>query len=372
MSICAPAATMHRIFFFSHFMLCSIFPVIDGLSLQYFATGIERSKFLAIVGAGALSPPVQEQPVDALPITIPLRFLPRGGCWAFKIFASNDEKDEAYYAVVDTGSPFLTSPSRLSCITQTASYAMTKEQYGQTITEMNWKKIPYVSILAKSTVIESENFVVGMETNRDSQSAFAGMVDTDDNRPTFLEQLSRDKINAFTVSFAQNYLQLSKQSTIDKRDPVAIPLVDLSPYGPDLYHYALNCDSLQIRWNDGVTDEIATSSLQRPVWLVLDTGLTGCVFSDSFLKELQSIRAKKDVVPDGISASTTLQNQQSLTLTSSDQYWAFSSFRLPWFTDEARHPHIIAVGCTFWNQCESLSVDMISRRAKIIPRQNTA
>lgn len=173
---------------------------IDGLSLPYFTTGIERSKFLVIVGAGALSPSVQEQPVDSL-LIIPLRFLPRGGCWALKIFTSNDEQDKSYYAVVDTGSPFLTAPSSLSSISQTTSYDMTKEQYGQTISEMNWKKIPYVTLLEKSTIIDTENFVVGMEANQDSQSAFSGMVNIDDNCPTFLEQLSRERINAFTMSF---------------------------------------------------------------------------------------------------------------------------------------------------------------------------
>lgn len=246
---------------------------------------------------------------------------------------------------------------------------MTKEQYGQTISEMNWKRIPYTTILTNSSVIDSENFVVGIEKakkpSEESESVFVGLVNIDDNRPTFLQQLSQQKINGFRISFSQNSLQLSQRSLIGREDPEALPLVDLRPYGPDLYHYALDCESLKIRWNDGMNEDILASNLNRPVWLVLDTGLTGCVFSDSLLEELQHRRGKKDVVPDGISVCTISRSRQPLLLESSDRYWVFSSFRLPWFTDEQRHPHIIALGCTFWNQCDSLTIDVMTRSAKI-------
>ena len=91
------------------------------------------------------------------------------------------------------------------------------------------------------------------------------------------------------MSFSQNYLQLNPTSLVDKDDPEALPLVDLGPYGPDLYHYAVECKSLTIRWNDGRNETVLASNLKRPVWLVLDTGLTGCIFSDSLLEELQQL-----------------------------------------------------------------------------------
>lgn len=358
------------------YLICQI----DVFALQQFNAGIDRHGFLSNVGVfgGLLLPWLNDEKQleqDWASLVIPLRFLPVGGCWAMKIFAASDEQDEKYYAVVDTGSPFLTAPaSLLSSIAQSTSYSMTKEQYGQTISEMNWKKIPYITILTNSSVLDTENFVVGIENtlqepSAESESVFAGLVNVDDSRPSFLQQLPL-KTSGFRMSFSQNYLMLSQRSLIDKQDPEALPLVDLRPYGPDLYHYALDCESLKIRWNDGLTENILASDLKRPVWLVLDTGLTGCVFSDSLLAELQNRRrCKEDVVPAGIAVSTISQGHHPLVLESSDQYWVFSSFRLPWFADEQRHPHIIALGCTFWTLCDSLTIDVTNRNAKITPRK---
>ncbi|CAJ1925916.1 unnamed protein product [Cylindrotheca closterium] len=235
----------------SYLLICA-----DALLLPRFSSVIDRNEFLSIVivSTGQLIPSSwfvekQLQHDDSSSVIIPLRFLPVGGSWAIKILvANNDERDDKYYAVVDTGSPFLTVPSSLASVTERTTYPMTKEQYGQDISEMDWKKIPYVTILTNSSVIDTENLVVGMEEtqqpNQEAGSAFAGLVNIDDNRPTFLEQLTRERISAFTISFARNYLQLSQRSLIDKRNPAAFPLVDLRPYGPDLYHYAVDSPRL--------------------------------------------------------------------------------------------------------------------------------
>ena len=52
-------------------------------------------------------------------------------------------------------------------------------------------------------------------------------------------------------------------------------------------------------------------------------------------------------------------------LKSQDKYFYLSSFRIPWFYDEDRHPHIVAVGTTFWTNTKSLAVDLISQRVRI-------
>jgi hypothetical protein len=286
---------------------------------------------------------------------------------------SDEERDYEYYGVVDTGSPFLTAPSSVTNVTQKTLYPTTQEQYGESHGDIAWRKAPYLTILGSdSTILESQNILVGVVESekvlQESGGIFVGMIPLDDNRPSFLQQLVGGKYTSFVVNFAQNKLQLSNAPIIDVRDPDSFPLMDLQPYGPDLYHFAIDCPTFLVKQNDGTEEIIESSTLKRPVLVVLDTGLTGCIFSDSLLQELSDqkrIKRDKHYSIKGLSISLKTQNKDTLTLSSSDQYWMFSSFHLPWFYDEDQHPHIIALGCTFWNNAETLAIDTISRRAKL-------
>jgi hypothetical protein len=314
----------------------------------------------------------QIQALDDSSITLPLRFLPKGGCWALKIIVSDEEHDVFYYGVLDTGSPFLTAPSSVINVTQTTTFPISQEQYGESTGEILWRKAPYLTLLGNPTIIDSENVVLGVVASsillQETGGIFAGMMTVDDNRPSFLQQIGGGYYTSFVISFAQNYLELKRGSAIEKRDPEAFPLVNLQPYGPDLHHFAIDCPQFEIIWNDGSKEIIASSTLKRPVWVVLDTGLTGCIFSDSLYSEIRSKRGGNSSTPIGLTASLMAQNKGILELRNSDQYWIFSSFRLPWFDDEDHHPHIIALGCTFWANCERLTIDTLSSRAKIVLR----
>ena len=127
----------------------------------------------------------------------------------------------------------------------------------------------------------------------------------------------------------------------------------------------MQLDSLTLR---GIEARAVVLPLKRPVVAVLDTGLTGCILSDSLYKELRT-RFQDSELLQGATISLPLSGdgKQTIDLTSSDQYWRYSSFKLPWFDDEDRHPHIIALGSTFWTNVESLVVDVDSQRAKIVP-----
>jgi hypothetical protein len=84
---------------------------------------------------------------------------------------------------------------------------------------------------------------------------------------------------------------------------------------------------------------------------VIDSGVAGCVFSDTLLDELLSVsdmKAVEDV--SGLSVDLPRQSSSSilpLTLSSNPEYWFLTSFRLRWFRDGANHPHVIALGVTF-------------------------
>mmetsp|Transcript_90826 Transcript_90826/g.185060 ORF Transcript_90826/g.185060 Transcript_90826/m.185060 type:complete len:337 (+) Transcript_90826:2-1012(+) len=102
-------------------------------------------------------------------------------------------------------------------------------------------------------------------------------------------------------------------SLIDRFDPCSIKLFDLTPYGPNLHHYGVLCSGIQIRWEGNDSCDVvafdggmksginsctsATSSLDR-IWLsrplvaVFDTGLSGCIFSDTLWEEIQLERRR--------------------------------------------------------------------------------
>jgi hypothetical protein len=405
-------------------------------------------------------------------IELPLRFLPNGGCWAIRVTidggggssTQDDDYDDipnfSYFAVLDTGSPFLTGPPVRKALDRTTPLLPTNanakeqqqqvssEQYGESVGEMTWRRAATVTLGPQikyhhqeeeeanaddeSTLIRRRNDVVlGIPTPtmiEETGGIYVGLMDRDDYRPSVLEQFG---IGAFEIQFRTNVLKLYHDYHYDRQrqrqrqpppliasnDPAALELFDLSPYGPDLHHYGVRlCQQLELIWqsndtnnttddqkkkdeNNGRVESIPIDSLKRPVVAVLDTGLTGCIFSDSLYEELWRNNNNNNTIINnntnngggivgdeddsnrqindprtslrGLTVTLSTNNNQesssstTVRLSSNDKYWRFSSFRLPWFDDEARHPHIIALGCTFWANVESLGIDTITRRAKI-------
>ena len=346
-------------------------------------------------------------PSNEAQVTLPLRFLPIGGGWALRITLadrrSSSSRDVSYFAIVDTGSPFLTCPPSLSAsttISKPTQYPRTLEQYGEETGGMTWRNAYGVSLALG--LLEHSNMVMGIPFTSTAAATtsmimtdpiFCGLIVRDDNRPTFLQQFGYPN---FQMNFvAPSSLVLSKKSLIAKDDPDSVPLFDLTPYGKDLYHYGVLAETLEFRIiqtnstttlgnnnNNNKTErilQIPTSTLQRPVVAVLDTGLTGCILSDSLFQEVFGVssnhhhhhhRRRHNVDLQGATVTvrrdrdgTTTSKQ--LRLVSLDAYWHWSSFRLPWFPDETTHPHIIALGTTFWANTQSLTIDSIHQLAKI-------
>jgi hypothetical protein len=327
-----------------------------------------------------------------------------GGCWALRITLTDRQlHDFSYFGIVDTGSPFLTSPSL--AMERTTSMAKkfptTLEQYGESTGGMEWRQTRYASILVE----ERENIILGIaspDVIHETGGVFVGLMNQDDHRPTFLQQFG---YQSFAMEFrrppqqpgggsSSSSIVFSSGSMISETDSESFELFDLTPYGPDLHHYGILLgDNDQLEFVFGSDDDdkkktrrrqIPTSSLKRPVVAILDTGLTGCIFSDSLFEDLVDLgifisqsssdggTSSSDVL-QGITVTlptttttTTRSGSSKIELSSCDDYWRFSSFRLPWFDNEERHPHIIALGCTFWANVDSLVIDTITRRAKIL------
>jgi len=198
-------------------------------------------------------------------------------------------------------------------------------------------------------------------------------------------------------------------------DQYAMKLFDLTPYGPNIHHYGVLCDRFECRWDGNeeidtlafecniesgvnVCTSVCTSiSLSRPLVAVFDTGLSGCIFSDTLWDEIQSERRrqKKDWKNQQLRRGDDLENDfddakvkneskklhdahkanesnfeeapssctvrlptfcstkrpdkaryssearsansTAVTLSSVSRYWRFQSFRLPWwYADNVR------------------------------------
>ena len=360
-------------------------------------------------------------------VTLPLRFFVNGGCWAlsltlsksseeqpaatggkkYNLFPNNGnnnlrrtlpQQDEyTFFAVVDTGSPFLTAPpAALDFTRPSTKYADTMEQYGEAAGGMMWRatttKTP---LLIAQGLLELSNPVIGIASSDVIQGAggvYCGLIDKDDNRPTFLQQLGYHSLTLRLSTKNRSSLTLYKNSILkelrDSHPSTILKLVSLQSYGPDLYHYAVECQALTLRFKTTTqssprkgfkTLRISSDTLKRPIYVVLDTGLTGCIISDSLTEELmqsgvikETTLKNNDIVGASVELPTMDDGGGTLELSSRlDQaYWYLLSFRLPWFHSEEDHPHIIAVGTTFWTSIDEmrtteLSIDPAAGRVRI-------
>ena len=250
---------------------------------------------------------------------------------------------------------------------------------------MMWRRADYVTLVGAGNeqLVETKNVVLGIASEQVIQETggiFVGLMERDNSRPTFMQQYGYRSFGiqfrcrlSTTTTTSDLSIVFSKGSMIAKQDPDSYELFELQSYGPNMHHYGIVCrQDLELIWSDAIgksqIEQIPISSLKRPVIAVLDTGLTGCILSDSLQKELPGPPCGGGL--QGLAVSLATLGGKSLELKSLDQYWCFSSFRLPWFYGDESHPHIIALGCTFWANTDSLLIDTISRRAKIIVLPN--
>ncbi len=351
---------MTRVFFLSIFLATCFL----GFSLTM---PISRAEFNYITGSllSFSSARVESQKG----IRLGLRFLPISGCFALRTTLIREENgvDDSftYFAIVDTGSPFLTAPPE--AISQPTSFPPTNEQYGESIGNMQWRKADAVTWIGMDgNVLEANHVVLGTASPlvvQETGGIFVGLVSRDDNRPSWWQQVGT--FRSFEIDFSTPSLFLSRHPLLTKDDPKAMKLFDLTSYGPDLHHYAIECEQFQLQWHNNTVLTMPTSTLDRPVIVVLDTGLTGCILSTSLEVELGT-RLSEDTVY-GLTVTLPTIGEQRVKLTSSQKYWKLACFSLPWFYDEEEHPHIIAVGATVWasGAVKALVVDTFHKCARV-------
>ena len=306
----------------------------------------------------------QLQPI----IAIPLVFLPRAGCLAIQVSLQDGAYE--YYAVVDTGSPFLTAPSEALYFSYDKSdrFPASAEQYGESIGNMRWRESS-VSLCSPASerlkprpvCLQRPRAILGVPPRsvlEDTGGLFCGLIADDDARPTFLGQFN---MNSFQLDWKKRLLTLGNSGTTKGAE--VLDVYDLSPFGPNLHHYGVECAHVEFMTEQGSL-VLTPKDLSRPVVVVVDSGLTGCILSDSWLEESAFVSRQELATIKGAAIRLNGKGQE-VKLTSQPEYWFLSCFRLPWFTDEKNHPHILAAGATFLNGSR-VGVDAKARKLSII------
>lgn len=258
-------------------------------------------------------------------------------------------KDYVYLAIVDSASPFLTATQEvLDYSQQISKNDDTYEQYGDTIGTVTWRSVKAISVCdVQQREFVFRDVIVGVPSSnvvQETGGIYFGLLQQDKYRPTVLDQLG---YSSFCLDYKEAILTLSRMNLISNaQQPRTMKLFDFTPFGSNVHHYGVLCHDFDLKLSSGKMLHVDCASLKRPVVVVLDSGLTGCVLNDSLLAELQE-RYSTLVLQNVTGARLNLPK---VTLQSNDTYWVVSSFRLPWFDideNDAQHPHVIAAGNTF-------------------------
>lgn len=186
--------------------------------------------------------------------------------------------DARLRAVVDSGSPFLTT--RMACdgwgcvskgdVRFNGAFENTYETYGlQVDGRTEWAT---GDCALGDWNLDEVVFGVTDDVRGQNTAPFLGLVKYTNRergiRPSFLQQTDAE---AFSLDFERETLTISTLPLFDESDEGVLRTVDLRPRGAPVYHYAVACDEL---WING-----ERYRSRKPIYCVFDTGTTGVLVS---------------------------------------------------------------------------------------------
>ena len=240
----------------------------------------------ALVASLAMAPPLIPPTQQQQQLTLDLKPGPSG---ALQLPVSVG--GSTYACAVDTGSPFLLVPSQPSLEARSREVLPpTTEIYGANRDgKVMWREATDFAAQGPGgtgsvvfgaadagLVQESGGALLGLIRD---VNALPGATWTP-SRPTFFSQARRAigvDVASFRIDAPARRLTLSSTPLLPAAAD-ALPLVDPRRYGDGVAHYAVLVERLCL---DG-----SPVRMRRPILAVFDSGLTGCVFSQSFVDEL--------------------------------------------------------------------------------------
>ena len=335
---------------------------------------------------------------------------------------------QPFRVIVDTGSPYLVVPLLEDCNSQrpkqsifgcatpgqfgASQFPSTSEQYGAIPGRMQWlrgdvifgdppnvedddsyrnagRRWPLLTRAARragASVVfggadpfimsQSGGALLGLIrlTNPD---ASVSTIPVGDLRPTVLGQLGW---TSFRLDAPNLELTLRRTPLLPPPGPHsdALPLVDPRSLGDSVEHVGCWAES-----NELVINGVGRRT-RRPLLVVFDSGLTGCVLSQSLIEEMPDLAALVPrIAPTSLGEATARTGATALSVavrTEGGRRVVFGSSRarsslfyaqavsLNWFQDPRHGPHVVALGqCVLGSGV--LTVDGPQRRATWVETQ---
>mmetsp|Transcript_33493 Transcript_33493/g.51345 ORF Transcript_33493/g.51345 Transcript_33493/m.51345 type:complete len:363 (-) Transcript_33493:135-1223(-) len=299
-------------------------------------------------------------------------------CVRLRVFGAGSPTSSRFYrAAVDTGSPYLVLSGDRDIYKQTGNFRLsdsnfppTEEIYGSVSGSLQWKRgrLDFRS----NPRISSDDTILAMMDDQlevEAGGTLLGLVkhpnpprQKDCYRPTWLEQVRfRDGSSVRSFSIDQENLVLSNKSLL-KKDAPRIRLTDLRPLGDFIEHYCFEIQELNLDNRISLTSKDFNG---RPIVAVLDTGLTGCLLTQSFWDELtdKGIDPRRPRVITVQAQDTSKTNVvEFVSGRRFNNLFYVAPISLDWFLKEETAPHLIVLGQTFLNQ-GTLSIDTEERVA---------
>lgn len=251
-----------------------------------------------------------------------------------------------YQALLDTGSPFLTSPSDVSYLTRRGGRwfepRTTREQYGNDIYELRWGK---GRVLLGDALDVGELEVGSNVEGAERDQVLVGLVVKDSKRKSLMEQLGGESSREGTLtlitamadpntcrrrsnaassfeldSLPSPKLVLSRERLEPPRNSVTYPLYDLTKWGTNVHHYGIKLTGGKfggVRFGSG-------RGVRGDVVVVIDTGLTGCAISRTLRDSFPNLPPDQSIS----SVSLTLEDGTPLEANGLKN---FETVDLPWF-----------------------------------------
>jgi hypothetical protein len=274
--------------------------------------------------------------------------------------------DAALRAVVDTGSPFMTTRRATSSSADDAywgavtpgdvsfsAFEDTYETYGLQVDGITgWFAASDVAVggfVFQEMIIGVTDDVRNRGGSARGVAPFLGLVKQRQRwiRPSFLEQTD---VVSFELDFEKEFLTLSRASLVDAGERGTLQAVDLRPYGAPVFHYAVPCDSL---WING--EPYASS---KPIYCVFDSGTTGMLVSrqlfddsDFNLGAFETHMWFTDTTGEDLVVGSSLRACRKSCL------FIVSPIDVPWPGVENGDFHVIFVGLSALMNLRSMTVD---------------
>ena len=322
---------------------------------------------LPLPAAGEITTTGAPKASEGSSITVPLRY----GKQLQELLIDYQVGDNVFRAILDTGSPFLMIPGpcgenssrKYGCFENQgvpSGLEKTYEEFDGFEGEVEWRSAPFSFVDAIGITgpfmgpwimtfgVASESIMKG------PGGVFFGMIRDTDKwiRPSFLGQTS---IQSFQINLLSNAmprtLTLSTKAMITGNDYIQLTSDLRRRYGDPVSHYTVKVKEMMV-------NGCPLSGSGKPIYAIIDTGVTGMVISQELFTERYALRRKRKErnMWGDVKISFRTARGGTLSLTAAKPITTVFRPELVWKRFQ-NHAHVIVLGLALLDD-NKLTIDI--------------